>query len=128
MKIPLSYADWHKSNIPSDGSQINVESTSAATASVSPIILSQSSTDVTRVVFEPTLVDNINDQDKCVSGKLIYEKKSKGDEYPTQKLSPRNIKTGEMMEISLDTSAVWTLFQTITSLYDVYAQNGIPYG
>lgn len=128
MKIPLSFSDWHKTNIPSDGSQISVESTSAATASVSPIIISQSSTDVTRIVFEPVLVDNLNDKDKCLSGKLIYEKKSKGDEYPTEKITPRNIKTGETMELSLDTSAVMTLFQTIASLYEIYSQNGIPYG
>lgn len=128
MRIPLSYSDWHKSNIPGDGSQISVESTSSATASVSPTIISQSSTDVTRIVFEPVLVDNSNDKDKCLSGKLVYEKRSKGDEYPTEKITPRNIKTGETMEISLDTSAVMTLFQTIASLYEIYSQNGIPYG
>ncbi|MGI6607713.1 MAG: Shedu immune nuclease family protein [Erysipelotrichaceae bacterium] len=128
MKIPLSSSDWYKSTVPGDGSQINIKSTSAATASVSPIILSQSETDVTRIVFQPVLVDNPNDRDKCVSGKLIYEKKSKGDEYPTEKITPRIIKTGEIMELSLDTTAVFTLFQTITLLYDMYAKNGIPYG
>ena len=111
-----------------DGAQILVESTSSSTATVSPIILSQSDTDVTRIIFEPTLVDNIHDSDKCIAGKLIYEKRSKGDDYPTEKITPRSIRTGETMEISLDTTAVITLFQHLASLYEIYATNGIPSG
>jgi len=110
------------------GSGIEVESTSAFTASVTSKVLSQSDTDVTRLIFEPTFVDNIHDSNKCISGKLIYEKRSKGDKYPTDKIAPRNIKTGEIMEISMDTTAVLTLFQYLSTLYEMYSEDGIPYG
>lgn len=122
------YEESKESASAADGDHIFVESTSASTASVSRIVLSQSDTDVTRIIFEPTLVDNIHDSDKCISGKLIYEKRSKGDKYPTDKITPRSIRTGELMEIKLDTTAVITLFQYLASLYEMYAQNGIPSG
>ena len=109
-----------------DGTQIVVEATSSATANVSSIILSQSETDVTRIIFEPTLVDNIHDRGKCISGKLIYEKRSKGDDYPTEKITPRSIRTGEVMEISLGTTAVMNLYQFLANLYEMYAKDGIP--
>lgn len=128
MKIPSPDYQRRAPVSPTDGNRIEVESTSAATASVSPIVLSQSDTDVTRILFEPTLVDNVHDRDKCVSGKLIYEKRSKGDDYPTEKITPRNVKTGEAMELTLDTTAVLNLFQHLAALYEMYAQNGIPYG
>ena len=113
---------------PTDGDHIEVESTSAATASVSPIILYQSDTDVTRIIFDPTLVNNEHDENKSVAGKLIYEKRSKRDVYPTEKLTPKSIKTGEIMELTLDTTATLKLFQSLASLYEMYSQNGIPYG
>lgn len=110
------------------GGSIEVESTSAFTASVTSKVLSQSDTDVTRLVFEPTFVDNKHDANKCISGKLIYEKRSKGDKYPTDKVTPRSIRTGEIMEISMDTTAVLTLFQYLSTLYEMYSEDGIPYG
>lgn len=128
MKIPLTDYQRRTPATPTDGNRIEVESTSAATASVSPIVLNQSDTDVTRIVFEPILVDNSHDSDMCISGKLIYEKRSKGDGYPTEKITPRSVKTGEIMELTLDTTAVFNLFQYLASLYEMYAQNGIPYG
>ena len=131
MKIKLTVPKQYESKratAPTDGDRIEVKSTSAATADISPIVLSRSDTDVTRIVFEPTLVTNIHDKNKCVSGKLIYEKRSKGDVYPTEKVTPRSIKTGETMELSLGTTAVLTLFQYLASLYEIYSENGIPYG
>ncbi len=110
----------------SDGAQIVVEATSSATANVSPIILYQSDTDVTRIIFEPTLVDNIHDSRKCISGKLIYEKRNKWDAYPTEKTTPKSIRAGEVMEISLGTTAVMNLYQFLANLYEMYAKDGIP--
>lgn len=110
------------------GDNIEIESTSAVTASVTPVILSKSKTDVSRTLFEPNLVDNVHDANKCISGKVIYEKRSKGDVYPTDKITPRSIKTGEIMEISLDTTAVLTLFQYLSTLYEIHSKDGIPYG
>ena len=131
MKIQTSdFQDLEEKNIEllTDGSHIEVVSTSASSAIASPIVLSQSDTDVTRVVFHPTIVNNINDINKSVCGKLVYERRSKGDHYPTDKITPKCIKTGEMMELTLDTTAIFNLHQCISSLYDIYSKNGIPYG
>ena len=78
MNILSNGFERHTSGALTDGNQIEVESTSAKTASVSPVVISKSDTDVTRIVFEPTLVDNSNDSEKCISGKMIYEKETKG--------------------------------------------------
>ncbi len=128
MRKPLSLNEWQKANVPSDGSQIHVESTSATTASVTPIIISQSNTDVTRILFQPILVDNKKDPANCLSGTLIYEKRRKSNDYPTEKISPCKIKAGEIMELKLDTESIMNLFQAISLLYEIYFQDGIPYG
>ncbi len=138
MKDWLSENDWQseyqayqeiKEATPvADGDRILVESTSGSTASITPIILYQSDTDVTRIIFEPTFIDNIHDSNKCIAGKLIYEKRSKWDNYPTEKITPRSVKTGEVMEISLGTTAVIKLFQSLSQLYDLYDKDGIPSG
>lgn len=56
---------------------VDVVSTSATTADASPIVLAQ--TEMLRLKFLPTLIDNGKDPQKSVSGKLLYEKKRKGD-------------------------------------------------
>lgn len=113
---------------PTDGNVIQVESTSWNTASVSPIVITHSDTDVTRIVLEPVLVDNPHDSSKSVSFKLVYEKRKKGDDYPTEKVTPRSVKAGEVMEMTFDTTATQSLFQNLTTLYEMYNANGIPFG
>ena len=107
---------------------IDVVSTSYRTASASPIILK--STDLLQTKFVPTLVDNNKDVQKCVSGKLIYEKKKKKDEhFPTEKLSRTNVKVGEFMEMYLGTTETYALYQGLKSLYELYGELGTtPFG
>ena len=76
---------------------VDLVSTSSKTADASPIILNQ--TDLLRFKFVPTLVDNEKEPQKCVSGKLLYEKKRKGEKaFPSDtpsmddKVSRRSIK------------------------------------
>jgi hypothetical protein len=111
-----------------DGASIDVVSTSACTAATSPIILN--STDIIRTKFEPNLVKNEKEPQKSVSGKLIYEKKRKNnDDFPSEKITRQSVKVGEMMEISLDTSETYNLFEGLQQLYKLYEDMGeIPYG
>ena len=111
-----------------NGSTIQVRSTSASSASVSPIVLKHSDKDVTRIVLEPCLVSNPKDNTKSVKIKLIYENRKKGAEYPTEKITPRNVRVGEVMELPLDTTATSSLFQNLSMLYGFYEEHGIPYG
>ena len=71
MKIGLHIPKVHDMTIDT----VDVISTSAVTADVSPVVLSQ--TEMIRLKFCPTLVDNEKDPHKSVSGKFLYEKKRK---------------------------------------------------
>lgn len=116
------------------GSTIDVMSTSSATANVSPILLNK--TDFTRIRFIPKLVQNPNEAEKSVAGKLCYEKKPKNDAYypcdsvpPGTKISKRSCKKGDWMEIDLDTSETYALYSGLKQLYELYDEMGkIPYG
>lgn len=116
------------SNTPTDGNVIQVESTSWNSAKVSPIVLQHSDSDVTRILLEPLLVDNPHDHSKSVKVKLVYEKRKKGEQYPTEKITRRSIKNGEVMEMTLDSTATQALMQNLNSLYEMYAANGIHCG
>ncbi len=113
---------------PTNGEQFDVVSTSNMSATVKPpIVLKTSDTDITRIVFEPKIVNNRNDSRKSVEGKLIYERRANGGKYPTEdKVGPKKIRNGEIMELSLDTTATINLFKNLDLLYRIYTQYGIP--
>ena len=71
LKIGLHIPKVHDMTIDT----VDVISTSAVTADVSPVVLSQ--TEMIRLKFCPTLVDNEKDPHKSVSGKFLYEKNGK---------------------------------------------------
>jgi len=109
-----------------DGS-IDLVSTSNQTADASPIILN--STDLVQTKFMPVVVDNHKDTKKSVCGSLIHARKRKSDtEFPTEKLSRRSVKVGEAMEISLDTSETYALFEGLKNLYELHNEIGtVPF-
>lgn len=113
---------------------VEIVSTSSVTADASPIVLNQ--TDMLRYKFLPTLVDNVREPHKSVSGKLLYEKKRKNDDlFPSDiaetsgKVSRGSVKVGDWMEFQLDTSETYELYQGLKRLYALYDNMGeIPYG
>lgn len=103
--------------------KIDVISTSLKTADASPIVLNK--TEMIQTKFEPVLVENDKEPIKCVSGRLVYEKKRKNEEeFPTEKVTRQSVKVENFMEISLDTSENYKLFQGLKSLYDLYEDIG----
>lgn len=56
---------------------IDVMSSSSNTANISPIPLKVS--DKTRLRFVPIMVNNPNDPQKSVEGKIVFERKKKAD-------------------------------------------------
>lgn len=111
-----------------DDNSITLRSTSSATASVTPIVLAQ--TNRVRLYFEPILFDNPHDAQKSVKGKLVYEKKREADDqFPTDRVSRQSIRTGEYMEISLDSTETRTLFEGLLERYQLYEAIGrVPLG
>ncbi len=66
---------------------IDVVSRSAMTADATPVVLS--STERFRFRFMPMLVDNQNNPEQSVRGKLLLERKSKNEKYfPTDSVAP----------------------------------------
>jgi len=103
--------------------EIDLVSTSTKTADASVIILNR--TDIVQTKFEPVVIDNNNAPERCVSGKLIYEKKRVKDiEFPTEKLTRQSIKVGDHMEIRLDTSETYALFCGLQRLYELKGDIG----
>lgn len=124
----------NKDDLPDlSNTKIELRSSSSSTADASPIVLDQ--TNIYRIRFIPRVVDNDKDSDKSVSGKLIYEKKKKADDkFPSEcpeseKISKRSVKTGDWMEISLDTKQTYNLFEGLNQIYQLSNNlNGIPWG
>lgn len=120
MKIPLNFKSEPRET--TDGS-IDLVSTSLVTADASPIILN--TTDLIQTKFQPVVIDNEKEPKKCVSGRLVYEKKRKADtEFPTEKLTRRSVKVGDAIEISLDTTETYKLFEGLKTLYDLHDNIG----
>ena len=113
---------------------VDVVSTSSVTADASPVVLTQ--TEMLRLKFCPTLVDNEKEPHKSVSGKLLYEKKRKNDvSFPSDgigvpdKISRGAVKVGDWMEINLSTRETYELYQGLKRLYALYGDmDEIPYG
>lgn len=116
------------------GDTVDIISTSAQTASASPVVLNH--TDLLRFKFIPTLVDNPKEPKKSVSGKLLFEKKKKNEQFfPSDqnntsiKVSRGSVKVGDWMEIQFDTTETYALYTGLKSLYELYENMGnIPYG
>ena len=117
---------------PSDDS-IRIESTSKKTASAPDIDL-RDRTDVTRLYFKPTIVENEKDPASTIRGKLIYERKGRNDSaFPLddvpEKISKNSIKKGDTLELELHASEVRRLYQGLHDLYALSGEmEGIPFG
>lgn len=130
MNIPLRTSDVRNMT----ANAVDVVSTSSVTADASPVVLNQ--TDMLRFKFLPTLVTNENAPHKSVSGKLLYERKRKKEDlFPTDsgdssaKVSRGSVKASDWMELQLDTTETYELYQGLKQLYALYENMGeIPYG
>jgi len=113
---------------------IDVMSTSSNTADASPISLKKA--EQTRLRFVPKLVDNPNDPQKSVAGKIVFERKKKNDttfpsdnQSTTNKITKGTIKTGDWLELYFDTSETLALYEGLGRLYSLYNQLGtVPTG
>ena len=113
---------------------IDVVSRSAMTADATPVVLS--STERFRFRFMPMLVDNQNNPEQSVRGKLLLERKSKNEKYfptdsvaPCEKVTRGSAKNGDWVEIELHSEETYNLFMGLNTLFDLSGcMNGIPFG
>ena len=113
---------------------IDVVSRSAMTADATPVVLS--STERFRFRFMPMLVDNQNNPEQSVRGKLLLERKPKNEKYfptdsvaPCEKVTRGSAQNGDWVEIELHSEETYNLFIGLKKLYDLSGcMNGIPFG
>lgn len=101
---------------------IDVVSRSAMTADATPVVLS--STERFRFRFMPMLVDNQNNPEQSVRGKLLLERKSKNEKYfptdsvaPCEKVTRGSAKNGDWVEIELHSEETYAKQQKAFELY-----------
>ena len=106
---------------------IKTRSTSRYTASVNDLILRETQT--TRLVFRPLEVDNVSNEEACVKGWFIFQKKGlkdKWDDLKTFELS--KLKKGEWVKLELKAEEVLKLLQNCNYYKEIYKKYGIIYG
>ena len=106
---------------------LEIRSTSARTAEVSPIVLRE--TDQVRLVFLPTLVENKENRRASVKGAFVYQRKGKNDEWsPLNTESLASIKKGESFKLELHSTELRALGDGLRPLYELHRDQGLPRG
>jgi hypothetical protein len=108
--------------------EIEVLSTSRSSAITDAIILREKET--TRLIFRPLLVDNSQNQEASVKGTFIFQRKSKNQQWEDYRtLSLNRLKTGEWIQLALNSAEILRLYKHLGDLYRIYEQEGrIPMG
>jgi hypothetical protein len=107
--------------------QVKTISTSLDSAYGEDIILRQ--TETTRLVFKPEIVRNPNDEEACVRGTFVFQKKGKLGSWEDQKRSDlRSLTASEGIKLELKAQEVLTLVKSLQIYYAVYDQHSIVSG
>ena len=106
---------------------IDTQSTSARTAECSPIVLREKAQ--VRLIFIPTIVDNLKEPLASVRGTFLYQRKSRKDEWENANtLSLASVKSGEAYQLELDSEEVLKLRKGLYELAQLHREHGIPSG
>ena len=107
--------------------KIETRSTSRDTERAKEIVLRQGPH--SRLVFSPTIVENLRNPSACIKGEFFYEKKALKDAWiPDRRMSLASLKTGEGYTLALRSEEVLTLLEGLRPLYTLYEQHGIQPG
>lgn len=103
-----------------------INPTSKDSAKIQDITLRETKT--TRLVFRGLFVNNINDKDAALKGKFLYQRKSRTNEWEdTKNINMSTLKAGEGVKLSLKAGEVFSLYNELTNLYQIYNDDGIPF-
>ena len=106
---------------------IETTSTSAQTASAKPIVLRQS--EQVRLVFVPTLVENLANPRAAINGEFIYQRKGKHDNWEAIPItSLGTVKKGESYKLDLHSAELLALVDALGPLYRLVWKTGVPQG
>ncbi len=107
--------------------EIKTTSTSKTTLTASDIILRETNT--SRLIFRPQIIDNSLNQDACVRGCFISQKKGKLDNWEDYNDFPlSSLKKGEFVKLELKADIILSLLSYFEKLKELYKGHGIVYG
>jgi hypothetical protein len=106
---------------------IKTLSTSKRTATLTDLVLRKTQT--TRLIFRPLVVDNIHNQEACIKGWFIFQKKGLKDKWDDIKtLDLSKLKKEEWIKLELKAEEVLKLLQNFNYYKEIYKKYGITYG
>jgi hypothetical protein len=106
---------------------VQIESTSAKSAKVSPIVLRQ--TEQVRLVFVPQLIENEKEASASVKGCLAYQRKKKVDDWePIESINLSHLRSGDGVKLDLRGAEVMELYSQLSALYQNFEEMGIKNG
>jgi hypothetical protein len=107
--------------------EIHTKSTSRVTAQVDDIVLRESPS--SRLIFRPTIVDNINNKEAAVKGVFLYQKKIKNIQWEDFETIPlTSVKSGEGYKLEIKSAELLHLIDELIPIYKLYQNAGIPLG
>jgi hypothetical protein len=110
-----------------DPQVIKIRSTSATTASVTPILLRGG--EQTRLVFIPTLIDNDDNQAAAVRGTFIYQRKQQNKAWEdVQAINLSSLHSDEGVRLELKSNELLEFYKCLGAVYRYYEEVGIEHG
>jgi hypothetical protein len=107
--------------------KITTKSTSLHTALASELILRE--TTMTRLVFQPMLVDNPSEKKASIKGRFVFQKKGKNEKWEDVKTAGLSqVKKGEEVTLPLKSGELRIFFDGLNDLYQLYKQHGAQLG
>lgn len=108
-------------------SEIHTRSTSRVTAQADDIVLREST--ISRLIFRPTILDNLNNREAAVKGIFLYQKKSKNLQWEDFNTIPlTSVKSGEGYKLEIKSAELLQLINALKPLYELHQEAGVPLG
>ena len=123
----MNYYDFNSPDSSPDGS-IDLWSTSSQTARARSVNLREP-TSSSRLRFEPLVVDNPNNPENSVRGRIVYERKKKAEEhFPSENgdkpVSKSTLKQEGYLSLELSSSEMRELYKVLQQLYKLHSDIG----
>lgn len=107
--------------------EIRVKSTSLSSAATDPIVLRETAT--TRLLFKPLIVENVHNREASVKGAFVFQRRKKNQEWVDYKeLNLTELRATEWVKLDLKSAEVLKLYESLTDLYALHRQEGVPVG
>ncbi len=107
--------------------KLRIQSTSKYTSTVSDLVLRKTKT--TRLIFRPLIIDNEKNEEACIKGWFIFQKKGIKDDWEDREsFGLSRLKKGEWIKLELKAEEILKLFEECSLYKQIYEKYGITYG